>query len=230
MIMKFFSTEFNKDIIVNRNKKIRKLSLKVCKVSGSISINAPMYISHSVLKTFFYKNLNWISKQINECVVIQNIKDGLYIPVEGDLWEILVTKSNSRTQFFGSNKILVPMDSSNIGKEVQNFLIRHCKSVMIPIILKKSDLIKKKLRKISFKDTKSRWGSCTSNGTIMLNWRLIMAPPSVYKYVIIHELSHLVHMDHSSFFWRQVSELHPNYRDDRDWLRTNGKELRKYIF
>ena len=101
---------------------------------------------------------------------------------------------------------------------------------MIPIILKKSDLIKKKLRKISFKDTKSRWGSCTSNGTIMLNWRLIMAPPSVYKYVIIHELSHLVHMDHSSFFWRQVSELHPNYRDDRDWLRTNGKELRKYIF
>ena len=55
----------------------------------------------------------------------------------------------------------------------------------------------------------------------MLNWRLIMAPPSVYKYVIIHELSHLVHMNHGYLFWKLVGELHPSYMNDREWLNKN---------
>ena len=64
----------------------------------------------------------------------------------------------------------------------------------------------------------------------MINWRLIMAPPSVYKYVIIHELSHLVHMNHGYLFWQLVGELHPSYMNDREWLKKNGHEIRKYIF
>ena len=64
----------------------------------------------------------------------------------------------------------------------------------------------------------------------MLNWRLIMAPPSVYKYVIIHELSHLVHLNHGHRFWKLVGELHPSYMYDREWLNNNGHEIRKYIF
>ena len=101
---------------------------------------------------------------------------------------------------------------------------------MTPFIIEKSNLFKKKIQKISFKDTKSRWGSCSSKGSIMLNWRLIMAPPSVYKYVIIHELSHLVHMNHGYLFWKLVGELHPSYMYDREWLNKNGHEIRKYIF
>ena len=84
--------------------------------------------------------------------------------------------------------------------------------------------------KINFKDTKSRWGSCSSTGSIMLNWRLIMAPPSVYNYVIIHELAHLVHMNHGPLFWKLVQELSPNYLKDKEWLKKNGKEIRRYIF
>ena len=102
--------------------------------------------------------------------------------------------------------------------------------MMIPILKQKANLIQKKISKISFKDTKSRWGSCTSNRSIMINWRLIMAPPSVYKYVLIHELSHLVHMNHSSKFWKLVWELHPNYLNDKKWLKIYGKEIRKYVF
>ena len=64
----------------------------------------------------------------------------------------------------------------------------------------------------------------------MVNWRLIMAPPSVYKYVIIHELSHLVHMNHGYLFWQLVGELHPGYMNDREWLKKNGHEIRKFIF
>ena len=85
-------------------------------------------------------------------------------------------------------------------------------------------------QKINFKDTKSRWGSCSSTGSIMINWRLIMAPPSVYNYVISHELAHLVHMNHGPLFWKLVQELSPNYSKDKQWLKKNGREIRRYIF
>ena len=152
------------------------------------------------------------------------------LPVEGNCYEIVSDNNVSTIRFFESNKICLPKNIINVGHAVKKFLIEYCRSIMTPFIIKKSNLFKKKIQKISFKDTKSRWGSCSSKGSIMLNWRLIMAPPSVYKYVIIHELSHLVHMNHGYLFWKLVGELHPSYMYDREWLNKNGHEIRKYIF
>jgi len=158
------------------------------------------------------------------------VDKGLMLPVEGNCYEIVLKNNVSTIRFLASNKICLPKNIINIGQAVQKFLIEYCRSIMIPIILKKSKLFKNKIQKISFKDTKTRWGSCSSKGSIMLNWRLIMAPPSVYKYVIIHELSHLDHMNHGHLFWKLVGELHPSYINDREWLSKNGHEIRKYIF
>ena len=228
--MTFYCTEFQKPIVISRKNNIRRLSLKVCRITGKISINAPKFLSESEIYRFFYLNRNWIQKQINQCLVPKIVKEGLLVPVEGNLYEIVVKKSCSKVKFLENNQICIPKNISNIGKELQTFLLEYCKSVMIPIILKKSNLIQKKIKKISFKDTKSRWGSCSSTGSIMLNWRLIMVPPSVYKYVIIHELAHLVHMNHGPLFWKLVQELSPNYSNDKEWLKKNGGEIRRYIF
>ena len=194
--MTFYSTEFKKLITIIRKNNIRRLSLKVCRITGKISISAPKFLSESEIHKFYYLNRNWIHIQINQCLVPKFVKEGLFLPVEGNLYEIVVKKSCSKIKILENNQICIPKNISNIGKEIQTFLIEYCKSVMIPIISKKSNLIRKKIKKISFKDTKSRWGSCSSTGSIMLNWRLIMVPPSVYNYVIIHELAHLVHMNH----------------------------------
>ncbi len=228
--MTFYSPEFDRYIIINRKNKIRRLSLKVCRITCKISINAPMYLSNSDISNFFYKNHSWITKQLSKCVVPKIIDKGLMIPVEGNFYEIVMKNNVSKINFLAKNKICLPIDIKNIGYEVQKFLIEYCRYIMIPIIFKKSNLIKKKILKISFKDTKSRWGSCSSRGSIMINWRLIMAPPSVYQYVIIHELSHLVHMNHGPLFWRLVNKLHPSYLLDKEWLRKNGQEIRKYKF
>ena len=229
-IMTFYSTEFQKPIVISRKNNIRRLSLKVCRITGKISINAPKFLSESEIYKFYYLNRNWIQNQINQCLDPKIVKEGLILPVEGNLYEIVVKKSCSKIKFLENNQICIPKNISNIGKELQTFLLEYCKSVMIPIILKKSNLIQKKIKKISFKDAKSRWGSCSSTGSIMLNWRLIMVPPSVYKYVIIHELAHLVHMNHGPLFWKLVQELSPNYSNDKEWLKKNGGEIRRYIF
>ncbi len=78
---------------------------------------------------------------------------------------------------------------------------------------------------VRIKDQKTRWGSCSSARNINLNWRLIMAPPWVAEYVMIHELCHVREMNHSEKFWKEVQRAMPNFEDARDWLRQNGHLL-----
>ena len=74
-------------------------------------------------------------------------------------------------------------------------------------------------------DQKTRWGSCSSNGTLSFSWRLMLAPPRVLDYVVIHELCHLTYMNHSREFWAKVASIDPDYREHRKWLKDNGDSL-----
>ena len=83
--------------------------------------------------------------------------------------------------------------------------------------------------RISLRDQKTRWGSCSSRGAISYNWRIIMAPPSVLDYLVVHELCHMLHPNHSSTYWQEVARWLPDFRDLRRWLRQNGKLLTKIL-
>ena len=79
--------------------------------------------------------------------------------------------------------------------------------------------------RITIRDQKTRWGSCSGKGTLSFNWRLMLAPPAVLDYVVVHELCHLTHMDHSKAFWTLVESVCPDYRIHRKWLKEHGQEL-----
>lgn len=79
--------------------------------------------------------------------------------------------------------------------------------------------------RITVRDQKTRWGSCSARGTLSLNWRLMLAPPSIADYVIVHELCHLTYMNHSADFWRKVESVYPDYRTARKWLKDHGNDL-----
>lgn len=78
---------------------------------------------------------------------------------------------------------------------------------------------------ITIRDQKTRWGSCSSKGTLSFNWRLMLAPPAVLDYVVIHELCHRKEMNHSPRFWRLVEQIMPDYKTKRQWLKENGNKL-----
>ena len=80
--------------------------------------------------------------------------------------------------------------------------------------------------RVSIRDQRTRWGSCGPDGHICLNWRLLLMPPFVSDYVLIHELMHLRRMDHSPAYWRLVAAAYPDYRTAREWLRQHGRQLR----
>lgn len=81
--------------------------------------------------------------------------------------------------------------------------------------------------RVTLRDQKTRWGSCSSRGAINFNWRIIMAPPSVLDYLVIHELCHMLHPNHSPKYWQEVSRWCPDYALHRRWLRQNGGLLTK---
>jgi predicted metal-dependent hydrolase len=82
--------------------------------------------------------------------------------------------------------------------------------------------------RIALRDQRSRWGSCSSRGTLSFNWRLVLAPHDVLDYVVVHEVCHLVEHHHGPAFWRLLARRRPGYREQKDWLDEHGWELLAY--
>jgi predicted metal-dependent hydrolase len=83
-------------------------------------------------------------------------------------------------------------------------------------------------RRISLRDQRTRWGSCSAKGTLSFNWRLVLAPHDVLDYVVVHEVCHLVEHNHGQGFWKLVERRRPGYRDSRAWLDAHGWEILAY--
>lgn len=82
-----------------------------------------------------------------------------------------------------------------------------------------------KCNKLSLRNTKTRWGSCSSEKNVMINWKLIMAPEDVLDYVVCHELCHILQMNHSKDFWALVEQHMPDWKEKKEWLKVNGLSL-----
>ena len=82
--------------------------------------------------------------------------------------------------------------------------------------------------RIAIRDQLTRWGSCSKGGALSFNWRLIVAPPAILTYVVVHELCHRIRHDHSQEFWAAVADARPTYKEERDWLAEHGPELLAY--
>ena len=109
-------------------------------------------------------------------------------------------------------------------KMIQEFYKREGIRVISEIYKTVSDRMGCHAKKITFRGQRSRWGSCSSKGHLSFNWKLIFSPRSVIEYVVVHELCHLIHMNHSEYFWNMVQYHCPEYRDAELWLKNNYLE------
>ncbi|MDV4151656.1 SprT family zinc-dependent metalloprotease, partial [Clostridium sp. AL.422] len=116
-------------------------------------------------------------------------------------------------------------DSDNVKLTLSNWYKEQANA----IIIKRTNELAYKYSlhpsKILIRNQKTRWGSCNTKKEIRLNWRLILAPPYVIDYIIVHELSHLKHMNHSSDFWKLVENYNKDYKKAEDWLKENGIKI-----
>ena len=78
--------------------------------------------------------------------------------------------------------------------------------------------------RISIREQKTRWGSCSTKGNLNFNWKLVLMPPEILDYVVVHELAHRIQMNHSAAFWAEVGKILPDYKERRQWLKVNGQK------
>ncbi|MEL7205889.1 MAG: SprT family zinc-dependent metalloprotease, partial [Pseudomonadota bacterium] len=128
------------------------------------------------------------------------------------------------------DRIEVPGSADRVGTRVATWLKLLARDRLIEASDRYAAELGRPYTRLSLRDTRSRWGSCSAQGRLMYSWRLILAPPEALDYVAAHEVAHLQEMNHSPAFWSIVADLCPDYETQRLWLRHEGTSLHRYRF
>ncbi len=125
-------------------------------------------------------------------------------------------------------ELLVPGAEDHIPRKLMTWLKAEAKADLATAAKHHAEQLGEQIAGLSIRDTRSRWGSCASNGKLSFSWRLILAPPEILDYVAAHEVAHLREMNHSARFWRLCEQLAPQTPEARKWLKENGARLHGY--
>jgi predicted metal-dependent hydrolase len=215
-------------LILRRSAQAKRISLRISQLDGRVTLTMPKRLAEREAMDFARSKEAWIRKHLDARGDDVIVREGAELPLAGKMYPIL-SGTGRRVQITPEG-IFVPGPADRMGTR----LSAHLKELARDRLAGASDdyaaLLGRSYARISLRDTRSRWGSCTSDGGLMYSWRLIMAPPEVLDYVAAHEVAHLAEMNHSSAFWAEVTRIYGDYAAPRSWLRANGSTLHRYKF
>lgn len=215
-------------VTLRQSTRARRISLRVSGLDGRVTLTVPYGVAEREAIGFAKEKEAWLRAQLDRGGDMQWVGFGADIPIEGKQHQIVA--GSGRRVVIAEGTVSVPGNADRISVR----LAAHLRAMARDRLAEASDHYAQRLGKsysrLSLRDTRSRWGSCSAAGVLMYSWRLIMAPPDVLRYVAAHEVSHLAHMDHSRAFWSTVERLYGSYEQQRAWLRTNGATLHRVRF
>ncbi|SEW29029.1 hypothetical protein SAMN04488515_2056 [Cognatiyoonia koreensis] len=214
------------DVELRRSARARRLSLRVSRLDGRVTLTIPKRGSEREAIGFLRERESWLRGHVGAVAPITEVRIGASIPIAGQL--VPIHAGQGRRAVLKDGVLLAP--ATDTGRRVQAFLKLLARDRLAAASDTYAAAVGKPYDTISLRDTRSRWGSCSSRGGLMYSWRLVMAPPAVLDYVAAHECAHLVEMNHSSAFWSVVAGLMPDYAQHRAWLRENGDQLHRVSF
>ena len=220
-------------VALRRRPTARRITLRVSNATGEVTLTLPPRADLAAARAFADAHGGWIATRLAkrpEQVVFAN---GISVPLRGVPHRIVHWSTIRGVTQQGHDKdgqpiIAVAGQAAHVARRVQDFLKRealkdleaavqmHCQALGIPA------------RRITVRDTVSRWGSCSSRGHLNFSWRLIMAPAFVLDYLAAHEVAHLKEMNHSPRFWSLLKRLCPRTDEAETWLTRNGSSLHHY--
>ena len=153
---------------------------------------------------------------------------GAELPFEGRM--LRLAPGAGRSVRVEGDSLIVPGDADRAAARVSAFLRVQARNRLVAASDHYAAQIGRRVTQVTLRDTRSRWGSCTSDGSLMYSWRLIMAPPRVLDYVAAHEVAHMLEMNHSDRFWAVVDRLFPGWQAERAWLKRQGGALQSIRF
>lgn len=212
---------------LRRNARAKRMTLRVSAADGVVRLSLPKRGSLKAAKRFLLDQEGWLRGHISNTPERVTIAEGLTISLHGESF-LLQTHSKSRVTL-APDTLFLP-ESRPMGKALERFIKTRARDVITKLAEADSTTLGKPFSKISLRDPRSRWGSCSTDGNLMFSWRLMLAPPEVLRYVVAHEVAHLREMNHSKAFWAEVAGLMPDYTPPRRWLQQNGTSLHRFDF
>jgi len=219
---------------VKVNNRARRINLRIDVRSSIFTLTCPTETSIPHLKNFLENNVNWLLDQLSKLPKRIEFQDGTILLILGRSYVIrhcLGSLGNVWVQAGKTDQLselCVSGGSEHLGRRITDWLKKTAREEVIIRSKYYANLLDQRVSQVSVRDTKTRWGSCSSKGNLSFSWRLILAPEHVLNYVCAHEVAHLVEMNHSPGFWAIVDRLIVDRRQSRNWLKHNGNMLHRY--
>lgn len=208
----------------------RKTLALIVKPDGSLIVRAPWRTPEKTIREFIENHAEWIEKKRAEALATLPATPRQYVPGEifrylGDEYPLEIVNGQSKALVLEDHFKLAESSQMNARLVFERWYraeARHILSERVNLYASQHGF---QHEKIGITSARTRWGSCSTNGSLNFSWRLIMAPMEAIDYVVVHELAHTVHHNHSKRFWKKVEKILPDYKERRKWLRKNGPGL-----
>ncbi len=210
-----------------RMPRARRYVLRL-RPDGRLRLTIPRGGSRAEGLRFVERHRGWIELERVRLAAAQGSRawaTGTAIRLRGRLETLVVTRSGEGARVSYADRTLGMPRDADVRACVEADLRELARDELIPRLLDLAAQHQLDVRRVTIRNQRSRWGSCSPNGSIALNFRLVQMPPEVRDYVLVHELMHLRQQNHSRRFWRLVAAACPSFREAERWLKTEGRLL-----
>ncbi|PKO08242.1 MAG: M48 family peptidase [Chloroflexi bacterium HGW-Chloroflexi-2] len=206
----------------------RKTIALVVQPDGRLVVRAPLRVSQKIIDAFVISKADWIEKSRQSQVARRkffpkrSFASGELFWYLGKQYPIKVVKSQRPVFQFQLGFSLDENALPQAKKQFEKWYRDQARLYLNERVVHYARLYNFHYQKIRVSSARTRWGSCSARGTLSFTWRLIMSPPEIIDYVVIHELAHTIHHNHSPQFWGLVGSILPDYAEKRKWLKHNS--------
>ena len=218
----------NVPVSIRRSTRARRILLHVGVYDGTVELVLPPGASAREGLSFARTQTRWVANQLARIGESVPFADGAVFPVLGQPVTIRRNDSRSALPVLRDDVLLVGGRDDTVPSRVRRWVRGRALEEIKPRAERMGTDLGRRPARISMRDTRSRWGSCSRAGNLNFSWRLVMAPEFVLDYVVAHEVAHLRELNHSARFWALVDTLCPDVANARGWLRKHGADLHRY--
>jgi predicted metal-dependent hydrolase len=212
-----------------RNPKARRYILRLTPERVA-RVTVPRFGNRAEAFAFAQRQTAWLGKQLAKPPRARHATEwrhGTEILFRGERVTLhLETHANGCIVKFSDQTVLLRQLATNLRPAVERHLWQLAAKELPPRLLQFAAHLQVTVQRVTVRNQRSRWGSCSRSGTVSLNWRLVQTPDFVRDYICVHELMHRREMNHSARYWRQVAEAFPRWEEAERWLKTHGGLLR----
>jgi predicted metal-dependent hydrolase len=232
-------SDLGADVEVRRHPAARRLTLRVSQTRRAVIVTVPMQCDLVEAGSFLHRNIDWVRERLGSIPEPIPFEHGAMLPLRGEPHVLCFTDSRvrgpriARLEAASANSgdyatLQINGPAETASRRLTDWLFSEARRDLDERVVHHTRSLGLTANRITVRDQSSRWGSCSTTGTLSFSWRLVLAPPLILDYVAAHEVSHLKEMNHGPRFWALVHRTMPQMDEARQWLQIYGMGLHRY--